>query len=151
MYAYNVATDEDENDFPVLRSMGSPGSDIASDEVVYVNDAGQIVVERDPSGPGWDEELVMADPEPLPRPIGPRMREALDFIASHPGCSKSDIYRGTGVHRGARGGGPVDRLLDRGLIYDLGPSHRYMLYAWQPQTAPENDRPAGTWANRNHP
>jgi hypothetical protein len=32
-YEYNLATDEHGHDVPVLRSMGSPGSDLGPDEV----------------------------------------------------------------------------------------------------------------------
>jgi hypothetical protein len=58
-YEFNVATDADGNDVPVLRSMGSPGSDLGPDEidvedvpdgwVVWVED-GQVFMEPDESG-----------------------------------------------------------------------------------------------------
>jgi hypothetical protein len=143
MHTYSIATLADGTDVLVPSSTGSPGSDFGPDEVVYLDDSGRIVFERDESGPGWPEEDVMQDPEPRPRPIGPRMAEALEFIASHPGCCKADVFRGTGVRRSANGTDPMDRLLRRRMIYDLGPSHRYALYAWQ---EPENNnRPAGMW------
>jgi len=67
---------------------------------------------------------------PLPRPIGPRMAEALDYIRTHPGSCKAEVHRGAGVRRSTDGTSPIDRLLRRQLIYDLGPSRRYALYAW---------------------
>ena len=33
---------------------------LAPGDVVYLDDAGQLVIEEDLSGPGWDEEAVMA-------------------------------------------------------------------------------------------
>lgn len=66
-------------------------------------------------------------------PIGPRMTEALEFIQKHPGCSKADMRRALGrIGRNAVGVDSVDRLLRRGLVYDLGSQRkgaRYMLYA----------------------
>jgi hypothetical protein len=143
MYTFNVAIMEDGKDVVVPSSMGSPGSDLGPDEVIYVDDSGQIVIEHDESGPGWAEEDVMAAPEPRPRPIGPRMAEALDYIRTHPGVCKADVFRNTGVRRSANGADPMDRLLRRRLIYDLGPSRRYALYAWQ--ESENNDRPVGVW------
>jgi hypothetical protein len=34
--------------------------DLAPGDVVYLDDTGQLVIEEDLSGPGWDEEAVMA-------------------------------------------------------------------------------------------
>jgi hypothetical protein len=51
------------------------------------------------------------------RPIGPRMAKALEFIKTHPGVCKAEVFRGTGVRRSRDGSDPVDRLLRRRLIY----------------------------------
>lgn len=70
------------------------------------------------------------------------MREALDFIAAHPGCTKSEVYQNTGVYPKPFGNSPnsIKRLALRGMIYDLGRSNRARLYVWQPV-----ERPAGAY------
>ena len=44
-------------------------------DVVYLDDAGQLVIEHDESGPGWDEEAVMACP---PGGLMPTCLESLE-------------------------------------------------------------------------
>ena len=45
------------------------------------------------------------------------------------------------------GDDPINRLLRRDLVSNLGPSHRYALYAWQ-EPEPEAD---GYWHPAGHP
>jgi hypothetical protein len=83
----------------------------------------------------------------MARPIGPRMTEALEFIKANPGVRKANVFRGTGVRHDSDGDGddPINRLLRRDLVYNLGPSHRSALYARQ-QLEPGADEyrhPAG--------
>jgi hypothetical protein len=40
------------------------------------------------------------------RPIGPRMAEALEYIRTHPGSCKANVFRGTGVRRSTDGTDP---------------------------------------------
>jgi hypothetical protein len=81
----------------------------------------------------------------MARPIGPRIAEALEFIKANPGVCKADVFRETGVRHDSDGDDPINRLLRRDLVYNLGPSHRYALYAWQPlePAADEYWHPAG--------
>lgn len=106
---------------------------------VWVED-GRIVIEEDPTVSGDEDEDEMPKVR-NPRPIGLRMADALEYIRTHPGVCKADVYRGANVGRSRDGTDPIDRLLWRKLIYDLGPSHRYELYAWQ-EPEPEPD---GYW------
>jgi hypothetical protein len=114
---------------------------LAPDDVIYVDEAGQIVVERDESGPGWAEEDV-TDPEPQPH-IGPKMQLALQYIETHPGASRREVLRGIGSYPRPWGWSltPIDRLIRDGLVYDLGRRNRARLYAWQ------NDRPASVYSH----
>lgn len=119
--------------------------ELAADEVAYLDEAGEIVVEQDLSGPGWDEEAVMV-PEPQPHQLGPKMQMALEFIETHPGATKREVLEAAGVTCRPYGGAPdsVDRLRMRGLVYNLGRANRHSWYAWQP--ALNNGRPPGHWA-----
>lgn len=114
---------------------------------VWVED-GRIRIEEDPtvSGPEDEDEVEMPKVR-KPRPIGPRMQDALDYIRTHPSCAKAQIYRGANVGRSRDGIDPIDRLLWRKLVYDLGPAHRYALYAWQPPEPVDDEY----WRPTAHP
>jgi hypothetical protein len=138
IYQYNVASMEDGTDVTVLLSMGSPCSDLGPDEVVYVNDDGQIVIEHDESGPGWAEEDVMTASRGgrtmTPR-IGPRMRLVRDYVTLHPGASVTETVYATHTSLNRRwvnhqhGREAVYRAERAGLIIiDRIQSNRYRLY-----------------------
>jgi hypothetical protein len=72
------------------------------------------------------------------------MREVLDFLAGHPGLSKADLKRALGrIGRNTHGKDSVDRLLRRGMVYNLGPANRYRLYITLAYAA---ERPVGSYA-----
>jgi hypothetical protein len=133
-----------------VNAYGWPGDDLEVElgpgDVAYVDD-GRIVVEHDESGPGWAEEDVMTE-KPRPRPIGPRMRTALEYIQTHPGATKRAALEAAGVTCRPYGGGPdtVDRLRMRGLIYNLGRSNHHAWYCWQRAELRNGGRPAGFYA-----
>lgn len=61
--------------------------------------------------------------------IGPKMREALIYVQTHPGCSKHEVAKAVGPHgSNAFGDRVVLRTLAAGLIANRGTSSRYALY-----------------------
>ena len=126
------------HDDPQLAALDDLDPDDES-TVVWVKDGRLIIGEDDEQ-----DDMGGSSPRPWPieegdrrgdvtksRPIGPRMAEALAFIKANPGCCKADVFRNTGVRHDSDGDDPINRLLRRDLVYNLGPSHRYALYAWQ--------------------
>jgi hypothetical protein len=128
-YQYNVATLEDGTDVALPASMGCPGSDLGPEQDLQVIALDMLT------------EHVRQLKAELPANAY-RMAEALDYIATHPGCTKADVYRETGVYPKPFGGAPnsLKRLFWRGMIYNLGRCNRAALYIWQPP-----EQPAGYW------
>lgn len=60
--------------------------------------------------------------------IGPRMREAADFVRSNPGCAILPVAEAVGPH-GSRAFGyrTVHRAIDAGLIQADWKANRYVL------------------------
>jgi hypothetical protein len=133
--------DEDQD------GMDSPGS---SPEYVY-DEATGAYVEVDCDGqPIRDDEpaddyahVVEAIKASLP-PHAHRQREVLDFIARHPGCTRVEVFAGTDAYPKPFGGrpNPLDRLVRKGFVYDLGRCNRAALYVI---SSYDRERPAGMW------
>jgi hypothetical protein len=138
----------------VLGDMDSPGT---SPEYIYDEATGEYM-EVDCEGVPYadqDEEVPMVDDhiEALKRELPSyaySMRACLDFIWTHPGCTKAEVKQACGrIGRNAEGRDSIDRLARRKMIYNLGRPNCHAWYVWQP---PENNgRPAGTWAPTAHP
>lgn len=81
-----------------------------------------------------DIDAYRSMPKQDDRPLGPRMAEALAFIETHPGVTKTEVYANCQGYPKPYGGRAnyLDRLLRRGLVYDLGRVNRAALYAWLP-------------------
>jgi hypothetical protein len=152
MGVYNIATDEDGNDYVIESSMDSPGSspeyvyDEATGEYIEVDCDGQPVQD---DGPGDDyADAVKATTARLP-PNAYRQREVLDFIARHPGCTRAEVFAGTDAYPNPYGGrpNPLTKLLGRGLVHNRGRSNRFALYVVTPY---DQERPPGMWTP-DHP
>lgn len=58
-----------------------------------------------------------------------RMRQALDYIAAHPGVTKTEVRRACDVYENPYlGADSVRRLLRRGMVVNLGRVNRARLY-----------------------
>lgn len=58
--------------------------------------------------------------------IGPRMREAVEYIADHPGCSAVDVARHVGPHGSTQYGyRTVHRCIAAGLVRNRTPEGRW--------------------------
>ena len=91
VYEYNIATDENGNDYLVETSWDSPGTN--------------------------EEEIEVEDDEPARPRIGRRMRELADIVSAMPGCTKSDALRAAGLPvRGLGSGRELNRAIMAGLI-----------------------------------
>jgi hypothetical protein len=70
-----------------------------------------------------------------------RMRQMLDYIATHPGASMTEVRQACGVHNSPyKGVDALRRLMWRGAVMDHGRCNHARLYIWVPL-----DQPAGTY------
>jgi hypothetical protein len=152
---FSIASAEDGNDITIEPSMDSPGS---SPEFVYDETTGEYVEVDCDGQPVQDDEpgddyahVVEAIKASLP-PHAHRQREVLDFIARHPGCTRAEVFAGTGAYPKPFGGrpNPLDRLVRKGFVYDLGRCNRAALYvisSYAPYVVSSYDREraAGMW------
>jgi hypothetical protein len=132
--------DEDQD------GMDSPGS---SPEYVY-DEATGVYVEVDCDGMPYGDEpgdnhadVVESIKASLP-PNAYRQREVLDFIARHPGCTKTEVFAGTDAYPKPYGGrpNPLTKLVRKGVVYDLGRCNRAALYV---VSSYDRERPTGMW------
>lgn len=144
-----------------LEEEDLPGLGIPHGWVVGRDDEGRIYMEEDDSGgsPGsWpiDDEDGQGEadnvapaidtPDPRYRGIGPVMRDVLEFIKAHPGCTKAEVRQVHGrIGRNAHGVDSIDRLARRDLVYNLGRPNKHAWYVWQEPEPESNDRPDGMW------
>lgn len=80
--------------------------------------------------------------------LGPRMREALHYIETHPGANLREVLRGIGSNPNPHGSSltPVDRLERRQLVYDLQTKYRapHAYYVWSDLGS---ERPPTIWSH----
>lgn len=103
IYEYNIASDEDGNDYLVETPMDSPGT---------------------------SEEEIEADEPPAGSKrtrYGRRTVEATEYVSRWPGSTSNDVVRRVGANR-ASGQYAVNAALGHGLIENRGTSRRFELY-----------------------